>query len=43
MREGKPMNINVTIGSASSATVAKNGDATPEGPLSDEAAPLGAG
>ena len=31
MREGKPMNINVTIGSASSATVAKNGEAAPEG------------
>ena len=31
MRDGKPMNVNVTIGSASSATVAKNGEAAPEG------------
>jgi serine protease Do len=31
VRDGKPMNINVTIGSASSATVAKNGEAAPEG------------
>jgi serine protease Do len=31
MREGKPMTVNVTIGSVSSATVAKNGEATPEG------------
>jgi serine protease Do len=31
MRDGKPMTVNVTIGSVSSATVAKNGEATPEG------------
>jgi serine protease Do len=31
MREGKPMTLTVTIGSASSATVAKNGEAAPEG------------
>jgi serine protease Do len=31
VREGKPMTVNVTIGSASSATVAKNGEATPDG------------
>ena len=31
MREGKAMTVNVTIGSASNATVAKNGEAAPEG------------
>jgi serine protease Do len=31
VREGKPMTVNVTIGSASSATVAKNGEADSEG------------
>ncbi len=31
VREGKPMSINVTIGSASSAAVAKNGGVAPEG------------
>jgi len=31
MRDGKPMTVNVTIGSVSSATVAKNGEAASEG------------
>ena len=31
MRDGKPMTVNVTIGSAGNATVAKNGEAAPEG------------
>jgi serine protease Do len=31
VRDGKPMTVNVTIGSASGATLAKNGDAAPEG------------
>src|ERR1700733_1399938 len=31
MRDGKPVTLTVTIGSASSATVAKNGEAAPEG------------
>jgi serine protease Do len=31
VRDGKPMTVNVTIGSVSSATVAKNGEAAPEG------------
>jgi serine protease Do len=31
VREGKPMSVNVTIGSAGDAKLAKNGDASPEG------------
>jgi serine protease Do len=31
VRDGKPMTVNVTIGSANSATVAKNGEAATEG------------
>jgi serine protease Do len=31
MRDGKPVTLTVTIGSASGATVAKNGEAVPEG------------
>jgi serine protease Do len=31
VRDGKPMTVNVTIGSVSSATVAKNAEAAPEG------------
>ena len=30
MRDGKPMSVTATIGSASAATVAKNGESAPE-------------